>query len=177
MQRLFIGFALIMSGSPAAAQMSVSTFGASEASVCFESASNDFSTNTKPCDEALEDAAITRSDRKKTLVNRGVIHNRNGDIAAAISDFDAALMIDNTLAEAYLNRGNSYFLASRLDEALADYQQALDLGVAQPWAAWYNIGLVHDARKEDDKAREAYQKALEENPDFTMAIQKLEAKN
>lgn len=159
---------------PAAAQMSVTTIGATDAAACYENASNDFSSDTDPCDKALKDPGTTRGDKKKTLVNRGVIHNRNGDLTAALDDFDDALEIDGALAEAYLNRGNSYFLASRYSEALADYERALETGVSKPWAAWYNIGLVHDAQSNADKAREAYEKALQENPEFTLAQQKLE---
>ena len=160
--------------APAAAQMSVTTVGATDAAECYDNALSDFSSDTGPCDEALKDTATTRADKKKTLVNRGVIHNRNGDLSAAVDDFDAALNLDDGLAEAYLNRGNSFFLASRFAEAFADYERALETNVSKPWAAWYNIGLVHDAQNNAEKAREAYEKALKENPDFTLAQQKLE---
>lgn len=160
--------------APAAAQMSVTTIGATDAASCYDNASNDFSSETGPCDQALKDPSTTRGDKKKTLVNRGIIHNRNGDLTAALNDFDAALEIDGSLAEAYLNRGNSYFLAARYLEALGDYERALDANVSKPWAAWYNIGLVYDAQNNADKAREAYEKALEENPGFTLAQEKLE---
>ncbi len=159
---------------PASAQMSVTTIGATDAAACYNNANDDYSSDTEPCDTALENPGTTRLDRKKTLVNRGIIHNRNGDLGAALEDFNAALEIDGSLGEAYLNRGNSFFLASRYDEALADYERALEANISKPWAAWYNIGLIHDARNDADKAREAYKKALEENPGFTLAQQKLE---
>ncbi len=160
--------------APAAAQMSVTTIGATEAASCFANASNEFSSDTSACDEALDDPSMTRVDRKKTLVNRGIIHNRNGDLTAALDDFENALQIDGGLGEAYLNRGNSYFLAARYDDALSDYERALRANVTRPWAAWYNIGLVHDAQNRVEEANAAYEKALEENPDFTLARQKLE---
>ncbi|WP_425408651.1 tetratricopeptide repeat protein [Hyphococcus sp.] len=160
---------------PAAAQMSVTTIGATDAGACYQNAATEASNDTAPCDRALNDQSITRLDRKKTFVNRGVIHNRNGDLMAARNDFDEALAIDDMLPEAYLNRGNSYFLAARYFEALADYERALSAGVSKPWVAWYNIGLVYDSQKNTDKARGAYEKALEENPDFTLAEQKLES--
>ncbi|PQA86756.1 tetratricopeptide repeat protein [Hyphococcus luteus] len=160
--------------APAAAQMSVTTIGATDAANCYENARSDFSRSTEPCDKALKDAGLSISDRKKTLVNRGVIHNRNGDLGAALEDFNEAIEMDAALGEAYLNRGNSYYLAQRFDDAMADYERALDIGVGKPWAAWYNIGLVYEAKKQPDKAREAYEEALSANPDFTQAQQKLE---
>lgn len=165
-------FSALLCGS-AAAQLSVTTIGAKEAAKCFQNATDEFATDTSPCDAALDDRTTIRQDEKKTLVNRGVIHNRNGDVQLAINDFDAALKIDGELAEAFLNRGNSYFRARRFDDALSDYSHALELNVSKPWAAWYNIGLVHSVKKDKEKARAAYQKALELNPDFIMAREKL----
>ncbi len=158
----------------AEAQMSVTTIGATEATKCFENARDEFSDDVEPCDDALDDHLTTRRDMMKTLVNRGIIHNRNGDLAEAVDDFNAALEIDSELAEAYLNRGNSYYLSGRHDEALADYETALRYDLQKPWAAWYNIGLVYEAQKQPEKAREAYQKALMTNPNFTLAKLKLE---
>lgn len=174
MKRIICILFAITAATPAVAQMSVTTLGATHGAACYENARDDFSQDTSPCDKALRDGAVTRSDKMKTYVNRGIIYNRTGDLQAAIDDFDAALEINNGIGEAYLNRGNSYFLAALYDNALGDYQRSLELDVNKPWAAWYNIGLVHDAKKQPDKAREAYEKALELNPDFTLAQMKLE---
>jgi tetratricopeptide (TPR) repeat protein len=172
--KLHLFIAALLFAAPAGAQMSVTTIGADDAAMCYQRANDDMATDTEPCARALRDSSTTRRDRMKTLVNRGIIHNRNGALTQAFADFDAALEIDSDLAEAYLNRGNSWFLTGEYEHALRDYEHALALDVAKPWAAWYNIGLVHDARKDSDKAREAYQKALELNSDFTLARQKLE---
>lgn len=172
--RLFISLVTLLVATPVSAQLSVTTFGATDASNCYENARSDFSSDVKPCNDALASPETTRVDRKKTLVNRGVILNRNGRVGEAISDFNAALAIDSGLGEAYLNRGNSHYLAKRYDDALSDYQRALDLEINKPWTAWYNIGLAYDAKKQPDKAREAYQEALSANPNFTLAQQKLE---
>jgi len=83
--------------------------------------------------------------------------------------------LNDRLAEAYLNRGNSYFFASRFDDALADYNRAIEFDVRDKAAAWYNIGLVHIARESSDDARAAFEMALEENPNFNLARIKLES--
>lgn len=159
--------------SAARAQMSISTFGATDAVLCYEDARDDFSQDTTSCDEALR-TDMTAEDEKKTLVNRGIIFNRAGRLNEAISDFNTALDIDAGLAEAYLNRGNSFFLGGRYDDALKDYEDSLRYGISKPWAAWYNIGLARAAKKDAAGAREAYLKALELNPDFTAARDKLD---
>ncbi|MBI1365118.1 MAG: tetratricopeptide repeat protein [Alphaproteobacteria bacterium] len=164
---------VLFGASPAAAQMAVTTLGASDAAACYEQARSDFGRDTAPCDRALASVSLSQGDRKRTLVNRGIIENRNRDLAAAIEDFDAALRIDSGLGEAVVNRGNSHFLAGRLDQALADYKAALELGVSKPWAAWYNIGLVYEAKNERSKARDAYERALKLNPDFELAKARL----
>jgi len=171
--RILSGLLLAAFSFPASAQLSVTTFGKTDAAACYDNARNDFSIDVGPCDIALKDSSLSLSDMNKTLVNRGIILNRNGQPGDALNDFNEALMADSALAEAYLNRGNSYFLMSQYDAALADYEKALSLDVRKPWAAWYNIGLVHEAKKDTVKAREAYAMALEVNPDFSLAQAKL----
>ncbi len=173
---LSVPFVLALGGG-ASAQMSVTTIGATDAVSCYENARNDLSRDNDPCDKALADRTMSRSDRKKTLVNRGIIYNRGGEVGAAIDDFNEALDLDGALGEAYLNRGNSYYLMQRYDDALSDYETSLDYDLNKPWAAWYNIGLAYDAQKAPDKAKEAYQAALDLNPSFTQAQQKLENRN
>jgi len=178
MKIILAGFAAVAALSATAfAQLSVTTIGANDAAQCFQNANNSFSRDTSPCDKALRDFGTTRGDAMKTHVNRGIIHNRNNDVQAAIDDFNAALEIDASSAEAYLNRGNSYFRAGMHDRALGEYERALELDVVKPWAAWYNIGLVYDAKKQPGKAREAYEQALALNPGFTLAQLKLDARH
>ncbi len=150
----------------------VTTFGASDATLCYQNASSQYNTDTAPCDAALK-KMITARDKKATLVNRGIIHRRNGDLQLALDDFNAALDIDPNLAEAYLNRGTVYYLAGQQDRAIADYQKSLDIGTARPWAAWYNMGLAYEEKNDKARAREAYAKAVESNRSFAPAKEKL----
>jgi tetratricopeptide (TPR) repeat protein len=170
--QLVLAVSLAAMTAPAAAQMAVTTFGATDAVLCFQNAADDYSRDSSPCDAALR-GALTSEDKKKTLVNRGVIRNREGKLGDAIEDFNAALGIDGALGEAYLNRGNSYYFGARYRDAISDYERALDLEVRKPWAAWYNIGLAKDASGDAAGARAAYEKAVELNPDFHQAKQKL----
>lgn len=171
--RLLIGLALSMMGSAASAQLSVSTFGATDAQACYEDARDDRATSVERCDAALAGQAMTKRDRLATFVNRGIIHNRAGRLNEALADFDKALEGDAGLGEAYLNRGNAQFLAGRYDLAIADYEKSLDTDLSKPWVAWYNIGLAREQQKDARAARTAYERALEINPEFGLAREKL----
>lgn len=157
---------------PASAQSAVTTIGASDAALCYEDARASVTQSTEHCDDALEDGLIER-DHVATLVNRGIILNRAGRYSAAIADFDAALKRDGRLAEAWLNRGNSMLLTRRADDAIFDYERALEFGLRQAHLAWYNIGLAHEAKGDAAKARGAYAKSIEIAPGFELARRKL----
>ncbi len=157
----------------ATAQMSVTTFGATDAQQCYELARDDFSRDASACDDALRVQSMTERDRVATYVNRGVVLNRAGSLDDALDDFNKALAQDGELSEAFLNRGNTYFLMRRYDEAIADYEASLKYGLTKSHVAWYNIGLAHEAKRDAVKAREAYRMALEINPDFGPAQKKL----
>jgi len=157
----------------ASAQMAVTTFGATDAQLCYEAARDDFSQDSSACDAALKSQAMSGRDRIATYVNRGVVLNRAGSLDDALADFNRALEEDEDLAEAFLNRGNTYFLMRRYDDAIADYEASLSFDLPKAHVAWYNIGLAHEAKKDAVKAREAYRMALEINPDFGPARKKL----
>ena len=171
--KFFLATAFAGLAAPAAAQLSITTIGATDAAACYKNAQDEFAEDTSPCDEALDDRNTLKADRKKTLINRGIIYNRRGDLNEALADFNKAIDLDDDLAEAYLNRGNTWFYAGEHDRAMTDYEKALALDISKPWAAWYNIGLVHDARKETEKAQAAYRQALELKPDFALAQRKI----
>lgn len=165
--------AVILGATSASAQMAVTTFGATDAQACYEDARSERETSTDNCDAALAGQALTRRDRLATYVNRGVVNNRARRLTEALADFSAALDADPTLGEAWLNRGNARFLAGQYDLAVADYEKSLDASLSKPWVAWYNIGLAREAQKDARAARTAYERALEINPDFGPAKNKL----
>ena len=171
---IIVHFSLVLLAFESAqAQTAVTTLGATNARQCFQNSAFEGSFDIGPCDAALKGENLTRSDRWKTLVNRGIILNRNGDLNAALDDFNTVIGENAEFAEAYLNRGNVWFLAGKLEQAFEDYHLALELDISEPWSAWYNIGLVHDARKDLEAGQIAYKKSLAAKPDFQPALLKL----
>lgn len=172
--RYLIGLsAALLSAANAHAQLAITTFGATEAQACYDDARSESATSIDSCDAALGGQALTKRDRLATLVNRGIIHNRAERLTQALADFNAALNEDAVLGEAWLNRGNTWFLAGKYDRALADYEKALGSAVSEPWTAWYNIGLAREALTDLRGARTAYERSLELNPNFAPAEKKL----
>lgn len=154
------------------AQISVTTIGANDAVLCSQNAF-DTSSDLDPCNKALRKGNLSKLDKARTLVNRGVIFNFRFEPQNAIDDFDAALEIDPNIGEAYANRGSSYFLGGLYDRALNDYNRALELDANMAWATWYNIGLLYLETKQPEDARSAFRKSLSLKPDFAPALNKV----
>ncbi|MBN2469233.1 MAG: tetratricopeptide repeat protein [Anaerolineae bacterium] len=55
-----------------------------------------------------------------------------GDYAGALGDFNRALLLDPTCAEAYQNRGLAYRCQGELDNAIADFSRALRYSTPSP---------------------------------------------
>jgi tetratricopeptide (TPR) repeat protein len=51
------------------------------------------------------------------------------DLHAALVDFDKAIAIDESLAEAWYNRGLVLVLLNRMDDAFRDLSRAGELGI------------------------------------------------
>jgi len=61
--------------------------------------------------------------------NRGLAHQKKRSFAAAISDFDQALMLRKS-ADIYRNRADTHNMIKKFHSALADYNKAVALGPA-----------------------------------------------
>jgi tetratricopeptide (TPR) repeat protein len=120
------------------------------------------------CTRALE-GDLGRADRITVLVNRGVVHMRRREGEAALADFDAALEINPNLPEAHVNRGAALVMLRRPGPAVAALTQALSLGVAEPYKAYYNRGAAREALGDLTGALEDYNTALDIHPEWAPA--------
>ncbi len=124
------------------------------------------------CDAALADA-LSQNERAATLVNRGILEAAAGDDRSAKADYDAALARNPRLAQAFMNRGMILLREERYQEARADFDQALTLGVANPHVAYFNRASAREAMGDLTAAYYDYRKAQELAPDFHPARMEL----
>ncbi len=66
--------------------------------------------------------------------------------------------------ETIIEVGKFYFLNQKFDEAIAEYRKAIDLD-ARNADAYYNLGITLEAISDQDGARDAFEKALELEPE------------
>ena len=150
--------------------------GDSTARLCFEAS---ISKRTDPdavhvCDVALEGDVLKPEERGGALVNRGVIRMRRGELAAAQSDFDAAIPLIPTSGEARFNRGAVYIGEKHYKEALADLDKAIELGVKEPAKAYYYRGIAHDYLDDEKNAYLDYKQAESLAPNWDLPKHELE---
>ncbi len=126
------------------------------------------------CNIALNTRRIGRRERASVLVNRGILYNHMGELAAALQDFEAALELIANFPEAYINRGNAYFYTGQVGRAIADYNRAIQRRSAKRHTAYFNRGLANESRKQPDLAFADFVRANELKPDWILAAGRVE---
>lgn len=106
------------------------------------------------------DLQVARDPENPTLrLQRGYAYITLGAYIYAIEDFDVAIGLDATLAEAYLGRGKAHFHLKEWHAALEDFEQALalnpDLADAHAWR-----GYLLSEQGEHEPALEALRQAV-----------------
>ncbi len=78
-----------------------------------------------------------------------------------MKDYDQAIELDPSLAQAYYNRGRVYSLLKRYDEALSDLEKSIQLDSHNfGYRAMGNIGLIYHRTGEYEKALEAFEASI-----------------
>jgi len=158
--------AALLAASPAAAAVSV--IGNTAARTCYEAAGARTAQGKdiiRMCDEALRQEGLSHEDRVATLVNRGILKARAGDVDAAIVDYDDALSRDPDQAEAYLNKGFALLKLSEAgDEARPMFDTALAKKTRRPELAYYGRGVANELSGEVRAAYRDYREASRIDP-------------
>ena len=125
------------------------------------------------CNRALYEEALTGRTLSGTLVNRGVIAMRRGDLRGALIDFERAAQEDPKLGEAFVNRGSVHIVEGRFREGVEDTERGLTLGLAQPERAYFNRAMAREWLEDDRGAYLDYRKAAELNPRWRLPQEQL----
>jgi tetratricopeptide (TPR) repeat protein len=97
------------------------------------------------------------------LMHRGLRELKAETYDEAIESFDAVIVLDSSLAEAWHRRGIARFRSGNTAGALSDFQQALKLEPRE-FAAWRTLADIAVAREDWAGAYTAWQKAMEIDP-------------
>ncbi len=95
-------------------------------------------------EQLLKKAVGLDAKRWRAHTSLGVIADRRGDHAAAIAAYNEALALRPEDMSILNNRGYSYYLAGRYDDAQQDLELAARQGGYK--RAWLNLGLVYARR-------------------------------
>ena len=125
------------------------------------------------CNRALEEEALTGRVLAGTLVNRGIISMRRGDLRRAFVDFESAAQRDPLLGEAYVNRGSVHIAEGRYREGVQDTERGMTLGLAQPERAYFNRAMAKEWLDDERGAYLDYRKAVELNPEWRLPQEQL----
>lgn len=112
---------------------------------------------------------ITEDDIKKVnLYNKGVGKMSEEKFEDAIRCFDLSLRIDPHFIDALIKKGYSHFHLNQLTLAIAIFDQVLELNINHQ-EVWNLKGLVYYKSKNYEKAIECCEKAIDFNPNDSMA--------
>ncbi len=98
---------------------------------------------------------------------RGMILFNMGEMEKALAAFDRTLALDRTNTEARNWRGFALVQLERFDDALEEYQSALeDLTYPTPERIHLNVGMLHRLRGNAEAAVQSLEKAVAINPSY-----------
>jgi len=174
MKSVLLVLALTAMAATAAEAQTVFSFGSGPGQACYLHAR--FGLNpadgVKNCTLALQDA-LTTSDRAATYDNRGILLNQQGHFDDALSDFQRAAALRPDLGDAYINIGSILIRRKSYEEALAQIDKGMALGASFPHVAYYDRALALELLGRYKEAYADYKKALEIEPNFSMASERL----
>ena len=146
----------------------IQVLGNTLARTCYEAAdaNRDYMDGLRHCDQALQQSLFD-NDRVATLVNRGILRMRVGNLDGAVEDFDAAIARDPNQAEAYLNKGWALLRRDGWDQAVPLFTAALDKQTIRPAVAHLGRGMAYETGGKFKLAYRDYRQASSLAPSWS----------
>jgi len=152
----------VLSFAPSIAGANTVIIGTSFAASCSSKAiAGRFDTDTlEDCNQAIKNEDMTQENLAKTLVNRGVVQMRLGQLEKANADLNKAEEIAAKIPEIYINRGVILMKQKMFADAVTQLDRGIALKPDELEKAYYDRGLAREAVGD---VKGAYY-------DFTMAL-------
>jgi tetratricopeptide (TPR) repeat protein len=126
------------------------------------------------CSRSIADPRLPQADRLASIVNRGVVRLKRGDLAGAADDFDLAIRAAPNFADAWVNKGIALArMKGREAEAVALISHGITLGPAKPARAYFARAAAHEAMGRAREAFEDYGQAAALDPDWAAPAEEL----
>jgi tetratricopeptide (TPR) repeat protein len=170
MNTLFSGALAIATAALAAAGATAGSvsIGSSTARDCYEAANARTADRNSfyHCNLALDQEGLDARDRAATLNNRGALYLRSRNYRSAGRDFDAALRVNASNAEAWLNRAIVGLQQGGAGETLPMIEKSLALNTTRPALAYYSRSIANERAGNIRAAYEDLRRAVELAPDW-----------
>lgn len=128
---------------------------------CFDPSSD--AETIQGCDAVIRWARESPRDAAAAFYNRGIAHRNQGKLDRAIDDYDQALRLWPTFADALNDRGIAYRLKGNTARAIADFDEAIRLRPDNA-AAWFNRAGARSSLGQFDRAIVDFDRVLQLHP-------------
>ncbi|MDJ0567727.1 MAG: tetratricopeptide repeat protein [Pleurocapsa sp. MO_192.B19] len=88
----------------------------------------------------------------------------------AIAAYDQAIEIAPENLWVWNNRGEAYIRLGQVEQAIFDFQKAIELDPSRSFVPWNNLGKLYYQQQDYQKAIEAYEQALGSKKDYLPAL-------
>ena len=173
---IFLGLAFVATAAATVpASAAVSIVGGGLGRDCFLAAELKRETRTSlgTCSKAL-DESLSRRDRAATLVNRGIIYMQARNLEMAMRDYEGAIRLEPSLAEAHVNLGIALLHRGGRDrDAILALTRGIDMKPARPEVALYTRAVAYEMVGDTRAAYEDYTAAAAAKPDWEEPVEQL----
>ena len=123
---------------------------------------------------ALEKRYPSRNVKTALHYIKGVYYNTIKEYPSARIQLDSAIKRDYTFANAYYEKGFSWYDEKNYAEAIRTFEKMVEIATKDP-EGWYWLGKSHEAAGDKNEAIVAYQRALmlKNIPEASEAIERL----